>query len=149
LKLVGALAVVDAVAVWEAMPVGEGVHVALTPDIATQLASDPENWRTFALPPGENAWVPQTDRSGEDEEMQWSARCREIANGNKPGRVLLKVTRGHATEELWLDVVAVTHQHWGNYAIDARFQESSVLNPLLRKGEMVRLSEYEIQRWEQ
>ncbi len=148
MKLVSAFAI-DSIALWETLPNGGIVHVVVTTDIAKQLEGHPEKLRTFALPTEGITWLPQSETSEEGvEETNWYSRCRAIVNGGKPGRVLVRFSSGHITEEHWLNVVAVNHQHWGNHSIDAQLQEASVLNPLFGKGDMVRLSEYEIRRWE-
>jgi hypothetical protein len=148
LKIISALAP-DAVAIWAWPPESEALSVVVTPDVAQQLGTNPEKLLTFTTPTGTSNWLPVTeDFDTERENSRWYARCRAVAQGGAPGRVQVRIERGRAREDQWLDVVAVRHEHWGNYAIDARLHYSSELKPLYRAGDLVRLESYEIRAWE-
>jgi hypothetical protein len=147
-KLIAALAA-NGVAISGTLPDGDSVQGALTPEMTRRLAASPHPWKGLRLPSGQFAWIPSSTGLAEDDEpaRRWYARCRAAAEGAPPGQVQVRITVGQAREEHWLEVVAVKHQGWGNYTIDARLSRASVLNSLLGAGTLLRLSPYEIRDW--
>lgn len=130
---------------------GGKVQAVMTPELATQLVASPDKLPALLVPLGIANWVPRTvkDEAAEEEERTWYARCRAVDHGNSPGRILVRWTQGEASEDLWLEVISVKHQHWGQYEIVAKLEETSFLNPQFKQGDKVKISPHQIREWKE
>jgi hypothetical protein len=150
-KLVASLAS-ESLALWAWLPQGQVVRTCITPDVAEKLRGPTDPLDQLAEPVGSGAWMLPSSVAVHDElaeDPSWHARSRAAVAGGKLGRVRTRVTWGSAVEEHWLEVVAMHDEHWGNFSLDAKLTDASALYPLFRAGDVVRLSRYDIEAWEE
>jgi hypothetical protein len=87
-----------------------------------------------------------------DDSTAWPARRKELrrlaeaARAERDGgygRVRVRLSRGHAEEDLWLTVVRSQRSKYGAESFVAKLQADSTLWPHLKAGERVKLSYYQ------
>jgi hypothetical protein len=150
-KLVSSLAP-EALALWAWLPQSEILRTRITPEVAQKLRGDA--LEQLAQPLGSGAWMLPSSNSVEEDEDEpdataWYAKSRAATASGKLGRIRTRVAWGSAAEEHWLDVVAIHDEHWGNFSLDAKLTQDSALYPDFRKGDVVRVTRYDIEAWEE
>lgn len=123
--------------------------IPLTPALSQKLIADPVQLRAMATTTS-SVWISYWM---EDDEHAWTAtpwraRCQEAARGGASGRIKVRLARGSAREEHWLELVRVIGKPWGNYEIVGRLEAASILEPSLSAGDVAKFTTDEILAWE-